>query len=88
MPDRDVTQTGKNSEGDITKLCNPGKSWSPRLKDDAISDIDSGTHRYYVNVDGNEVNVIVVDSGGGQKHLRTSPDETEKNNLDELPNCP
>ena len=41
---RYVRQTGKDSDGDITALCNSGASWSPRSKRLAISDIESGTH--------------------------------------------
>lgn len=87
MADRKVTQTGKNEEGDITALCDPGASWSPRAKADAIADIRDGTHRYYVDgVDGEEVDIVVVDDPDGP-YLRTSPDGTPANNLDELPDC-
>ena len=55
MADRPVTYTGKDHDGDITKLCNSGRSWSPRYKHDAINDIESGTHRYYVPWPGNPV---------------------------------
>ncbi len=44
MADRRVTKTGKDQDGDITKLCG---SWGNRSKASAIYDIQSGTHTYY-----------------------------------------
>ena len=41
-------QSGKDRDGDITKLCQPGELWSPRAKADAIGDIESRAHTYYV----------------------------------------
>ena len=46
MADRQVKQTRKDSDGDITALCNSGKSWSPRSKANAIRDIETETHTY------------------------------------------
>jgi|GEM_PF-487966 len=86
MADRRVTQTGKDTDGDITSLCRPGEYWSPRRKADAIADIENRTHRYFVNEAGYESEVHVVERGG-RKHLRTYADATSKNNLDNLPNC-
>lgn len=40
MAKRYVYKTGKDSDGDITKLCNENAAWSPRLKAGAISDIE------------------------------------------------
>ena len=39
MADRRVTHTGKDGDGDITRLCYPGQSWSPRSKANAIEPI-------------------------------------------------
>lgn len=86
MANRQVTQSRKDKDGDITALCNPSKDWSPRYKSNAISDIESGTHRYYVVVGRKEVDIHVVKLNG-KKHLRTDPDETKRNNLDDLPDC-
>ena len=55
MADRPVTHTEKDHDGDISKLCSPGHSWSPRDKRDAINEIESGTHRYHVPWPGNPV---------------------------------
>ena len=44
MAKRYVRQTGKDKDGDITRLCNSGQPWSPRAKVDAIRDIENGTH--------------------------------------------
>lgn len=87
MSARQVTATGKN-DGVITKLCNDLYSWdwSPRSRSDAISDIESGRHRYFVRVGYQEVDIHVAGSGNS-KYLRTDPDKTESNNLHELPDC-
>lgn len=86
MADRRVTHTGKGENNIITKLCKPGESWSPRPKDGAIDDIDSGRHSYYVTVRGARVDIHVVNLEG-KKHLRTDRDGKGKNNLEELPDC-
>jgi hypothetical protein len=86
MADRRVTQSGKNREGDITALCNPAESWSPRPKASAISDIESKTHTYYVDREGHRTDVHVVDGPTG-KYLRTTADSGSGNNLDNLPDC-
>lgn len=87
MADRQVTQTGKDGDGDITKLCHPGMSWSPRSKGDAIRDIESRLHTYFVNVAGSGRVDIHVGNGPNGKYLRTDPDATSGNNLDDLPDC-
>lgn len=87
MIDRKVTKSGKDNDGDITALCNPDVWWSPRQKADAISDIESGSYRYFVKVSNNEVDIHVVDDPNKGKYLRTDPDKTTSNNLDDLPDC-
>lgn len=87
MSDRAVTRSGKNGSGDITALCNPGQYWSPRLKADAIRDIEHGLHSYYVPwSDGRRTQIRVVNGPSG-KYLRTDHDNTTRNNLDDLPDC-
>lgn len=82
MASRQVTRTRKDKDGDITALCNPGRYWSPRSKRDAVQDIESERHNYWVSVRGKRVDIHVVNG-----HLRTDPDETTHNNLDDLPDC-
>ena len=86
MAKRRVTHSGKDLQRDITALCNIGENWSPRLKEDAIDDIENNVHQYYVGVEGQEVDIHVVDGPTG-KYLRTDPDATSTNNLDDLPDC-
>ncbi|MEA3031667.1 MAG: hypothetical protein QOJ53_2404 [Sphingomonadales bacterium] len=84
---RYVNKTGKDEDGDITKLCNSGADWSPRSKAGAIADIDRGDHEYWViwpNEDETRVRVV---NGPTGKYLRTDRDDTTKNNLDDLPDC-
>ena len=86
MANRRVTASGKDNQGDITALCNTA-SWGIVSKANAISHIDNGTHRYYVlYTDNTEVDVVVVNGSTG-RYLRTDPDKTTRNNLDDLPNC-
>ena len=86
MAHRKVTHTGKDKDGDITKLCHPGADWSPRYKSSAIRDIESGDHSYYVQVDSNKTYIQVVNGPTG-KYLRTTPSPTASDNLDNLPDC-
>lgn len=87
MADRHVLATRKNDPGDITALCNRNESWSPRSKKDAILDIESKTHSYYVIISSRRVNIHVVNDPSKGKYLRTDPDKTTINNLDTLPDC-
>ncbi|HEX8191287.1 MAG TPA: DUF3892 domain-containing protein [Allosphingosinicella sp.] len=87
MAKRYVTRTGKDRNGDITKLCQTGESWSPRLEADAISDIEAGTHEYWVNWTQYPETKIRVVNGTNGKYLRTDRDSTARNNLDDLPDC-
>ncbi len=86
MSQREVTRSGKDKDGDIKALCKPGESWSPRAKADAIRDIKSGSHTYYVSVNGSRVDVHVVKGASGE-YLRTDADGRGHNNLDDLPDC-
>lgn len=87
MADRQVTRSGKDRDGDITRLCNPSQAWSPCSKADAIRDIEAGTHRYYVQQLGTQPTLIHVVAGQTGKYLRTGADGAPANNLDNLPDC-
>lgn len=87
MTKRYVRQTGKDSDGDITRLCNSGYEWSPRSKAKAISDIETGVHEYWVNWANSPETKIHVVNGPNGKYLRTDRDQTHRNNLDDLPDC-
>ena len=87
MAARAVTRTGKDRDGDIISLCNPLEFWSPRSKWDAISDIESGVHTYYVLWPSGFRTEIRVVPGPRGKYLRTDHDSTPTNNLDNLPDC-
>ena len=87
MSRREVTKTKKDRDGDILALCNPGMYWSPVSKKDAIAEIESYNNSYYVRVNYQEVEIHVVKRSDGTKYLRTDPDKTTRNNLDELPDC-
>lgn len=87
MASRKVTRSGKDSDGDITALCNAIEPWSPRAKADAIRDIELGLHSYYVQQPGTAPALVLVVERDGEKHLRTQADGDPRNNLDNLPDC-
>lgn len=86
MSDRAVTKTRKDHDGDILALCNPEAFWSPRMKADAIQDIENNIHTYYVPWTTGRTEIRVVNGPDG-KYLRTDRDSTSRNNLDDLPDC-
>lgn len=84
MADRRVTGTGKDSNGLITSLCG---GWGSVSKSTAIIEIELGTNTYYVqDGQGRRADVTVVNGTTG-KYLRTDPDSTCSDNLDNLPDC-
>lgn len=87
MATRNVYKSGKDQDGDITKLCASGETWSPRLKADAISDIENKVHQYFVPWSDGQTTEIKVVNGATGKYLRTQRDGSTKNNLDDLPDC-
>jgi len=87
MADRQITATGKDSGGDITRLCHFGQWWSPVSKSTAIEDIERGYNTYFVrDRAGNRADIHVV-TVGSKKYLRTNADASSANNLDNLPDC-
>lgn len=86
MAKRRVKKSGKDKDGDIITVCNPGEHWSPRGKADVIKDIESGLHTYYVEEVYPAVDVHVVERNR-MKYLRTDADRYSPNNLDNLPDC-
>lgn len=87
MAVREVTRSQKDRDGDILALCNPNEPWSRRDKRDAINDIETNQHEYFVQVASiGRVDIRVVRGQSG-KYLRTDPDRTTRNNLDDLPDC-
>ena len=51
-----------------------------------IADIEACRHTYYVQECTPRTEVRVV-ARNGRKHLQTIADATDRNNLDNLPNC-
>ena len=85
MARRAITHSRKDNYGNITAIGKPGEYWSPRISADAIRDIESGTHSYYVPWPEKNTEIKVVRGATG-KYLRTDRDSTTRNNLDDLPN--
>ena len=64
-----------------------GTRWKITL-DRAIEGIESGKWKFYVNVNGQYVWVIVSKSAGGNKYLKTQNDGEQPDNLLCLHECP
>ena len=84
MAHRRVTKSGKDSDGDITALCN---GFGRVSKAAAISHIEHATHSYYVQDSLGRTAEVEVYTRLGVKHLRTDPDSSCSNNLDNIPDC-
>lgn len=84
MAERKVTSTGKDEDGDITKLCG---NFGVVTKFQAIQHIDNKIHSYYVHESGPDRVYVRVVNGSNGKYLRTDADSYSRNNLDNLPDC-
>ena len=80
MAIREVIMCRKDEDGEIVALCNPDAIWSPRLKGDAINDIENDIHTYYVLRNKKRVDIRIVHTING-KRLRTEPVKTVINNF-------
>jgi len=87
MAVRQVTASVKDGEGDIISICNKNEFWFSRSKSEAIKDIESGSHSYYVMADEKMVKVLVINDPKKGKYLRTEPGKTDVNKLGTLPDC-
>jgi hypothetical protein len=82
---RQVTHTRKDVSGDVTHLSGgPGAAWDPVTVAVAIQQIRSGAKTYFTSANGHASFVRVVNDPDGP-YLRTDPDGTTANNLDQLP---
>ena len=84
MVPRRVTRTGKDSDGDITALCG---SWGRVTKTIAIREIESNSRSYYVQDRYSRRAIVIVVNGPTGKYLRTDPNSSCSDNLDNLPDC-
>jgi hypothetical protein len=65
-----------------------GAGFGKHLIDDAIRNIENGTHSYWTYAAGARTEVIVAKRANGRKYLKTVADGVEPNNLLALPHCP
>ena len=86
MIERKVTKARKDENGEIIEVGNPVEWWSPRTAAEVINDIEESFYIYYTMLNGQKIFLKVV-NGTGEKHLRTDPERTAKNNLYDLPSC-
>ena len=90
---REITCVCKDSDGDIIAI--GGKGGWKHSKEEAIRNIKRKICKYYVNVRGQQVQIHVVEENRDMlgllnpiKYLRTNRDNTQVNNLGDLPECP
>ena len=83
MSDRQVTSSGKDTDGDITALCG---GWGRASKSEAAGHIRNRVHSYYTSTGGRRAEVHVRQRNG-KDYLTTGADGYAPNNLSSLPNC-
>lgn len=81
MLTRRVLLTLKDPSGEIVGLCG---DWGLTSKPPAVQELLTGVCRYYVEVDGERLDVRALQVDGGYL-LTTSPDGLTANHLDQLP---
>jgi len=64
-----------------------GTGWK-ETQESAIAGIETRKWKFYTNVNGESVWVVVAESRYGNKYLKTEPDGENENNLLSLPECP
>jgi hypothetical protein len=79
--DRRISAVVKDRKGNITALCNPGESWSPRRVGDVVRDIRLNRQSYYVQQSTSRRYVRLVRG----RVLLTTDDARDPNNLEALP---
>lgn len=82
MARREVRCVKLDGKGEVVAVGNT-EEWGIYYRDDVIQDIATDKNSYYVDFDGEEVDVEIYD----REFLRTEPDNPDSHNLDELPIC-
>ena len=78
-----------NRQNHYERIQNIGGSGWKKSEDTAIREIESNMSEFYVDEGGRTTTVRVArHSPTGKKYLTTHPDDTTKNNLLSLPDCP
>jgi len=74
MARRIVTHLTRSEDYEIIMLCNHREEWSPRIKNDAIRDIETNLHTYRVVVDHSIFEVIITEDPEKGKIIATRPE--------------
>lgn len=86
MIKREVIRSRKSGEKDITALGNPFEFWHPKLKNEIISEIETGLYYYFIKTNNSEIE-IKINQGENGKFLTTDSWKNIRNYLLELPDC-
>jgi hypothetical protein len=71
------------------RIQNIGGLWGKKSEDAAIREIENGASEFYVDEGGRTTTVVVAQHAPTRKkYLTTHRDDTTKNNLLSLPECP
>lgn len=84
MSTRIVSRVVRDREGRIAALVNEDEAWSPVSAASAHFDIEFGLHEYVVRVPDNPPAKILACVGPHRIYIRTSPDNSMRNNLQSL----
>lgn len=77
-----ITKVKKDAQGDITQLYSA--LWETSAV--VIHNIKNRNKTYFTNVNGARADVVVVPATSVRReHLKSTPDGTQRNNLDLLP---
>jgi alkanesulfonate monooxygenase SsuD/methylene tetrahydromethanopterin reductase-like flavin-dependent oxidoreductase (luciferase family) len=79
--DREITHTQKDPSGQVIAVAG---DWGRRAIGAALIDIQNTQHTYFITVDGTRHDVQIV-LGDGRRYVRTVPDLSQRDLLQDLP---
>ncbi len=81
---RTVKMVRRDDDGEIIGLANPLAEWAFVTAEQAVADIAAHRFQYFAGEEADHTRIYVV-NGPRRRYLRTNPDDSRANNLDEMP---